>query len=159
MQYSRSMVRQLHKMTAAKVLDFLAGLRGSAGQAGDLVSALTQGRIKSAPTLLKLLESECPDIWIRLPRNKWPVGWQNVEEPVVSWDKHCRGHPPAGPAKRIFSLCVASKDCSYPCTLDAIKDGWEDREIWSRRNQLRFLITCTSFRMHSTRLQTTSACV
>ena len=78
MQYSWSMVRQLHKMTAAKVLDVLAGLRGSAGQAGDPVSALTQGRIQSA---LKLLESDCPDIWIRHPRYTWPVGWQNTEEP------------------------------------------------------------------------------
>ena len=145
MQYSWSMVRQLHKMTAATVLDVLARLRGSAGQAGDPVSALTQGRIQSAPTLLKLLESECPDIWIRHPRYTWPVGWQNIEEPVESWDKHCRGHPPAGlylgwtTRKRAFlpqngfsetrtwdCLCVASKDCSHPCTLDAIKK-WQGR--------------------------------
>ena len=32
--------------------------------------------------LLKPPKSECPDIWIR-PQYKWPVTWQNIEEPVV----------------------------------------------------------------------------
>ena len=171
MQCSRSMVRQLQKMTAATVLDVLAGLRGSAGQAGDPVSALTQGRIKSAPTLLKLLESECPDIWKRSPRTTWPVGWQNIEEPVVSWDKHCRGHPPAGlylgrtTRKRGFYRKTDFQPLRRQQGLfSSVHVGrhqkWQRRHgIWSRSNQLRFLITCTYFRMHSTRMQTTSASV
>ena len=56
------------QMTAAKVMDIISRLRGSAGQAADAVSAYTQVKSKDAPQLLKIPESECPDIWIRLPR-------------------------------------------------------------------------------------------
>ena len=33
--------------------------------------------------ILKNLKSECPDIWIRLPRHKWPKSWSSMEDPVV----------------------------------------------------------------------------
>ena len=59
-------------MTRAKVLHVIARLRGSAGQASDAVSADTQVKMEDIPTLLKLPNSQCPEIWIRLPRYTWP---------------------------------------------------------------------------------------
>ena len=63
------------QMTAAKIMDIISRLRGCAGQAADAVSAETQVQMKDAPKLLKIPKSECPDIWIRLPRHKWPKSW------------------------------------------------------------------------------------
>ena len=57
------------QMTAAKVI---SRLPGCAGQAADAVSAYTPVKIEDAPKLLKIPKPECPDIWIRLPRHKWP---------------------------------------------------------------------------------------
>ena len=55
------------QMTAAKVMDIISRLPGCAGQAADAVSSKTQVKMEDAPKLLKIPESECPDIWIRLP--------------------------------------------------------------------------------------------
>ena len=41
-------------------------------------------------------KSECPDIWIRLPRHKWPVSWSSIEDPVVPLERNLYGHPLAG---------------------------------------------------------------
>ena len=60
------------QMTAAKVMDVIARLPGRAGQAADAVPAYTQVKLEDAPSLLKIPKSECPDIWIRPPRHKWP---------------------------------------------------------------------------------------
>ena len=60
------------QMTAAKVMDIISRLPGCDGQAADAVSAYTQVKMEDAPTLLKIPKSACPDIWIRLPRHKWP---------------------------------------------------------------------------------------
>ena len=57
-------------MTAAKIMDVIARLPGCSGQAADAVSAYTQVRMEDAPTLLKIPKSECPDIWILLPKHK-----------------------------------------------------------------------------------------
>ena len=46
--------------------------------------------------LLKLSQSECPDIWIRLPRHKWPKSWANIEDPEVPLERHLFGHPFSG---------------------------------------------------------------
>ena len=59
-------------MTAAKVMDIESRPPGCAGQAADAVSAYTQVKMEDVPTLLKILKSECPDIWIRPPKHKWP---------------------------------------------------------------------------------------
>ena len=58
------------EMTAAKVIDVIARLPGCARHAADAGSAYTQVTMEDAPKLLKLPKSECPDIWIRLPRHK-----------------------------------------------------------------------------------------
>ena len=60
------------QVTAAKVMDIISRLPGCAGQVADAVSACTQVKMEDAPKLLKIPKSECPDIWIRLPRLKWP---------------------------------------------------------------------------------------
>ena len=70
-------------MTAAKIMDIISRLPGCDGQAADAVSAYTQVKMEDAPKLLKVPKSECPDIWIRLPRHKWPTSWSSIEDPVV----------------------------------------------------------------------------
>ena len=49
--------------------------------------------MEDAPKLLKLPKTECPDIWIRLPRHKWPKSWSSMEDPVVPRERHLYGHP------------------------------------------------------------------
>ena len=56
-------------MTAAKVMDIISRLPGCAGQAADAVSAETQVKMEDAHKLLKIPKSECPYIWIRLPKH------------------------------------------------------------------------------------------
>ena len=60
------------QMTAAKIMDIISRLQGCDGQAADAVSAFTQVKMEDAHKLFKIPKSECPDIWIRLPRQKWP---------------------------------------------------------------------------------------
>ena len=84
------------QMTAAKIMDIISRLPGCDGQAADAVSAYTQVKMEDAPKLLKIPESECPDIWIRLPRHKWPKSWSSMEDPVVPLGRNLYGHPLAG---------------------------------------------------------------
>ena len=60
------------QITAAKVRDVKSRLPGCTGQAADAVCAYSQVKIEDAPSLLKIPKSECPDIWIRLPKHQWP---------------------------------------------------------------------------------------
>ena len=63
------------QMTAVKIMNIISRLPGCDGQEADAVSAYTQVKIEDAHKLLKIPKSECPDIWIRLPRHKWPKSW------------------------------------------------------------------------------------
>ena len=54
-------------MTAAKIMDIISRLPGCDGQAADAASAYTQVKMEDA----HIPKSECPDIWIRLPRHQW----------------------------------------------------------------------------------------
>ena len=83
-------------MTAAKVVDVIARLPECAGQAADAVSAYTQVKLEEAPRLLKIPKSECPDIWIRPPRHKWPKSWSSMEDPLVPLERNLYGHLLAG---------------------------------------------------------------
>ena len=56
----------------------------------------TQVKMEDAPKLLKIPKSECPDIWIRLPRHKWPKSWSRMEDPVVPLERNLYGHLLAG---------------------------------------------------------------
>ena len=64
-------------------MDIISRLLGCAGQAADAVSVCTQEKWKMLQKLLKIPKSDCPDIWIRLPRHKWPKSWSSMEDPVV----------------------------------------------------------------------------
>ena len=83
-------------MTAAKVMDIMFRLPACSGQAADAVSACTQIKMEDAPKLWKNPKSECPDIWIRLPRHKWPNSWSSIEDPVVPLERNLHGHFLAG---------------------------------------------------------------
>ena len=84
------------QMTAAKVMDIISRLPGCDGQAADAVSAYTQVKMEDAHKLFKIPISECPDIWIRLLRHKWPKSWSSIEGPVVPLERNLYGHPLAG---------------------------------------------------------------
>ena len=84
------------QMTAAKAMDIFSRLPGCAGQAADAVSAYSQVKMEDDPKLLKIPKSECPDIWIRLPRHKWPKSWSSMEDPVVPLERNLSGHLLAG---------------------------------------------------------------
>ena len=86
------------QITAAKVMDVIARRLDCDGQAADAVSAYTQMKMEDAPRLLRILKSECPDTWIRLPRHKWPKSWSDIEDPVVLLE-------------RIFFLDAHELDC------------------------------------------------
>ena len=58
-------------------MDVTARLPGCAGQAADAISAYTQVKMEDAPSLLKIPKSDCPYIWIRLPKHKWPKSWSS----------------------------------------------------------------------------------
>ena len=105
-------------MTAAKIIDIISRLPGCDGQAADAVSAYTQVKMEDAHKLLKIPKSECPDIWIRLPRHKWPKSWSSMEDPVVPLERNLYGHPLAGPLwKRQFEKIL-------------LKHGWENIPNW-----------------------------
>ena len=70
------------QMPAAKVMDVIARQDDCTGQTADAVAACTQVKMEDAPRLLKIPKSECPDLWIRLPRHQWP---KKIE-------KHWRSH-------------------------------------------------------------------
>ena len=71
------------QMTGAKVMDIISRLPGCDGQAADAVSAYTQVKMEDAHKLLKIPKSECPDIWIRLPRHVHvddiKIGWTETK--------------------------------------------------------------------------------
>ena len=83
-------------MTAAKIMDIISRLPGCDGQAADAVSAYTEVKMRDAHKLLKIPKSECPDMWICLPRHKWPKSWSSMEDPVVPLERNLYGHLLAG---------------------------------------------------------------
>ena len=94
------------QMTAAKIMDIISRLPGCDGQAADAVSAYTQVKMEDAHKLLKIPKSECPDIWIRLPRHKWPKSWSSMEDPVVrQFEKILLKHGWEKNSKLGMSLC------------------------------------------------------
>ena len=106
------------QMTAAKIMDIISRLPGCDGQAADAVSAYTQVKMEDAHKLFKIPKSECPDIWIRLPRHKWPKSWSSMEDPVVPLERNLYGHPLAGLLwERQFEEIL-------------LKHGWEKITNW-----------------------------
>ena len=110
------------QMTAAKVMDIISRLPGCAGQAADVVSACTEVKLEDAPKLLKIPKSECPDIWIRLPRHKWSKSWSSMEDPVVPLERNLYGHPLAGllwkrPSEKVLLKYDWEKVSNWECFL------------------------------------------
>ena len=106
------------QMTAAKIMDIISRLPGCDGQAADAVSAYTQVKMEDAHKLLKIPKSDCPDVWTRLPRHKWPKSWSSMEDPVVPLERNLYGHPLAGLLwERQFEKIL-------------LKHGWEKGLNW-----------------------------
>ena len=118
------------QMTAAKVMDVIARLPGCSGQAADAVSAYTQVKMEDISTLLKIPESECPDIWIRLPKHTWPKSWSCMEDPVVPLERNLFGHPLAGllwggNLRKFYRNTVGKKFPNWECLLvHTVKKGY-----------------------------------
>ena len=81
------------QMTAAKIMDVMARLPGCSGQAADAVSTYTQVNMEGAPSLLRIPQSECPDIRIRLPKHRRPKSLSSMEKPVVPLERNLHRHP------------------------------------------------------------------
>ena len=119
------------QMTAAKIMDIISRLPGCDGQAADAVSAYTQVKMEDAHKLLKIPKSECPDIWIRLPRHKWPKSWSSMEDPVVPLERNFYGHPLAGLLwERQFEKIL-------------LQHGWEKVSNWECLFESHFLFERT----------------
>ena len=74
--------------------------------------------MENAHKLLKKPKSQCPDIWIRLPRHKWPKSLSSMEDPVVPLERNLYGHPLAGLLwERQFEKIL-------------LKHGWEKIPNW-----------------------------
>ena len=52
---------------------------------------LYPGKNGGCSQITKNPKSECPDIWIRLPRHKWPKSWSSMEDPVVPFERNLYG--------------------------------------------------------------------
>ena len=134
------------QMTAAKVMDIISRLPGCDGQAGDAVSAFSQVKMEDAHKELKISKSECPDIWFRLPRHKWPKSWSSIEDSVVSLERNLYGHPLAGllwerqfgkillkarlgkSSKLGLFICQPSKRTILICVCGCHQIGWKETE-------------------------------
>ena len=108
------------QMTAAKIMDIISRLPGCAGQAAEAVSAFSQVKMEDASKLLTIHKSECPDIWIRLRRHKWPKSWSSMEDPVVPLERNLYGHPLAGliwerQFEKIFLKYGSEKVSNWEC--------------------------------------------
>ena len=135
-------------MTAAKIMDVIARLPDCDGQAADAVSAHTQVKMEGAPRLLRNPKSECPDVWIRLPRHKWPKSLVKIEDPLVPLERNLYGHPFAGLLQerqfeealselwmgnrfQIGNSCLFIENKDYFCQYTWMTSKWlERRRIW-----------------------------
>ena len=102
------------QMTAAQVMDIISRLSGCVGQAADAVSASTQVKLEDAPKLLEIPKSECPDIWIRLPR-------------YVYHDTHRPNHGPLWKTQSFF----LSEICMVIFWQDCYGKGNLRKSFWS----------------------------
>ena len=65
--YSQKQGASASRMAAAKILDTISKLPGTAGETSDAISAYTQVKMTEAPRLLRMPSIECLEIWIRIP--------------------------------------------------------------------------------------------
>ena len=130
-------------MTAAKVLDTISRLPGMSVEANDAVFAHTQVTMSDASRLLKLLEAECPTVWVMLLRNRRPKHWDNIDDTMATGTQSF--WPPSGRAalgKKIGRGLVARKlgkvqswECLYVHRLVQLfrSDNVEDKKrLWEK---------------------------
>ena len=97
MQCSLNKGSSASQLTAAKVMDTNDhGFQDVQDKQQMQYPLSLWSKCKIAPKLLKNPKSECPDIWIRLPRHKWPKSPSSMEDPVVPLERNLYGHPLAG---------------------------------------------------------------
>ena len=83
------------------------------------LAGTTQMKMEDAPTLRKLSKSECPDIWTRLPRHRWPKTWNCVEEPAVALERKLYRHP-------LFTIAIGERQFGKVL----LENGWENTPTW-----------------------------
>ena len=119
------------QLAAAKVMDDIARPPDCDGQEADARSACTQVDMEDAPRLLRIIKSECPDKWIRLPQHKFPKSWANIEDPL---ERNRYRHPLAGHLrKRQFEKVVLGLGWEKSTELGMSMCSSKTRTI-SRRN-------------------------
>ena len=117
-------------------------------------------KMEDAQQMLRIPESECPDVWKRVPRHKWLQSWSNIEDPVVPLERYVYGHPLAGllwegqfcwnldgKRYRFGNVCVSIENKDYPFLYAGKKQNmgpmWKKlmkKIIWM--NQYHVLTTC-----------------
>ena len=95
-KYSLHKDHQQHKWQPQKSWTLLQDYQDAQDKQQMQYQLIPRSKMKDAPTLLKIPKSECPDIWIRLPKHKWPKSWSTMEDPVVPLERDLCGHPLAG---------------------------------------------------------------
>ena len=101
------------------------------------VSTHTQVEMEDAPKCLKMPKSECPDVWIRLPRHKWPKSWSNIEDPVVPLARKLYGHPLAVLLwERQFEEGHRQQGSFWDRTRGWHKNGWKEAESGSHVEEM-----------------------
>ena len=77
---------------------------------GRSISFVPKKKLKMLTNCWNFSKSECPDIWIRLPRHKWPKSWSNMEDPVVPLERNLYGLLLAGlMGKSIWASSVGTR--------------------------------------------------
>ena len=109
--------------------------------------------MEDAHKLSKIPKSECPDIWIRLPRHKWPKSWSKMEDPVVPLERNLYGHPLAGLLwEKQFEKIVLKYDwekvSNWECLFVHREKGRSYVCMWMTSNSLetnKILIRCGKY--------------
>ena len=102
------------QMKGAKFLDTISERPGMARATSDAISAYTQVKMTEAPRLLRLPKEECPEIWIRIPPRQRPTNCNNIDDPLVHFDRNFYGHPLARLLwERSFEDVLFEKGCEH----------------------------------------------
>ena len=86
----------------------------------------------------KIPISECPDIWIRLLRHKWPKSLSSMEDPVVPRERHLYVHPLAGLLwERQFEKILLQHDWEKVSNWECLFVHREMRKVLNKEVDLR----------------------
>ena len=96
MQYSLNKDQQHHERQRQQSWLFFPVCQGAQDKQRTQYLLLPRSKLKMHPKILKIIISECPDIWTRLPQHKWSKSWSSMEDPVVPLERNLYVHPLAG---------------------------------------------------------------